>query len=232
MKFLVFLITISLIIVSLTRVHSLKKSTLQYLNRFQWPVKQTFTRSNNWGGGRTIYLDRHRSNCGIGAVSQFQYKRQKVNGKWTKFRYQTVCIMPKNCINKCPESLKKLDDKLCKYHKTKPDVLGDWGGLSTNYLDRHYVKCPGNFVLNNFKMQTENRKVFYHYRCCPAKVLSCSSYTTPIKSYGNLGNQVLESQVVKVPNIKTMAMTGFRLLTNESQRGFQYHVDYCVVEGR
>ena len=179
MKFLVCLITIALIGGSFSFSNTRTSATTSmYLSRFQWPLRAHHTRINDWGGGRTIYLDRHRSNCGIGAVSQFHYKRQKANGKWTRFRYDTVCIMPTNCVNKCPAALKKLDNKLCKFRKTKPNILGSWCGLVTNYLDRHYVKCPAHHVITNFKLVTQNRKVFYHYRCCPAKVLSCGSYNT------------------------------------------------------
>jgi len=233
MKFLVILFTISLLIgVSVSSSRATTSATTQYMNRFTWPLRGTNTRDNHWGGGRTIYLDRHRSDCGIGAIAQFKYERRKDSGrKLTRFRYSTMCIMPTNCVNKCPASIKRLDNTLCKWRKTRPNILGNWGGLSTNYLDRHYVKCPANHVLTNFKLVTQNRKVYYHFRCCPAKVLSCGSYNTPLKPYGNLSTASLGQQIVKVKNVRTQAMTGFRLLTNYSRKGCYYHVDYCTVKG-
>ncbi len=233
MKLLLVLILIGFIgsVTSMTASRT-SAAVQNYLGRFQWPLRGVHTRNNDWGGGRTIYLDRHRSDCGIGAVAQFHYVRKKFQRRWTRFRYDTVCIMPIHCINKCPASIRKLDRTMCKFLHTRPNKLGVWGGLSTNYLDRHYVKCPTRMVLTNFKFMTHGRRVYYHYRCCPARMISCHSYNTPLKAYGNFSTIYLDRQVVKVPNVKTMAMTGFRLLTNYHRKGFYYHVDYCVVKGR
>lgn len=234
MKFLVVLASICLL--GSVTLLELKRTTVtsqsQYMNRYKWPVRGVHSKANDWGGGRTIYLDRHRSDCDIGAISQFHYVRKKAFGKWTRFRYDTVCLMPTNCVNKCPASIRKLDQSMCKEMNTRPNILGVWGGLATNYLDRHYVKCPPRFVLTSFKMVTKNQRIHYNYKCCPSNITNCKSYNTKLQSYGNFSTIYLDRQVVKVPNVRTMAMTGFRLLANYKKKGFYYHVDYCDLRGR
>ena len=235
MKFLVIIVTIALITFSSTLSvnRSATMLTSTYMNRFQWPTRSSNTNLNEYGGGRVIYLDRHKTDCGIGAVSQFRFKRITIKGQ-PRMRIETVCIMPNNCVGKCPLAIKKLDNKLCKWKSTRPQTLQDWGGLATNQLDKHYVKCPPKFVITNFKLNTNahtRHQVSYSYRCCPATTISCSSRNIGSTPYGDLSTGNLEKQIVAVPNIRTQAINGFKLTTNSSAKTFSYHVDFCEIKG-
>ena len=205
-------------------------SMSKYMKRFQWPIKNTSTPNNAWGSQQTIYLDRHAPDCGIGAISQFHLRR----GTPTTIRYDTQCIMPQGCDQKCPAAIKQIDSKECPTHSTPKNILGNWTGLSTNYLDRHHVKCPAGKVLTYFRLRSNwsIRKIWYTYKCCPAETGKCGTYKTPLQIYGNMGNIYLDRQRVKTPNIRTQAMTGFRLLSIYPRRSFQYLVHYCEVTGR
>jgi len=235
MKFLVLLFTCLLLFsISLSSMHKNKKkrtmSKTKYLNRFKWPIQATSTPANDWGNQATIYLDRHAPDCGIGAICQFHLRRPM----WNSLRYDTQCIMPANCDNNCRSKIQNLDYRYCSWHNTPKNDLGNWAGKSTNYLDRHHVRCPNNKVLVKFQLKSDwgVRKVWYNFKCCPAEVRNCASHRTSLQSYGNMGNIYLDRQVVKVPNCQNQAMTGFRLLSIYNRQSFQYHVDYCDVTGR
>ncbi len=206
----------------------------RYMNRYKWPVKIRRTRNNDWGGQRTIYLDRHAVNCGIGALSRFHLQRAKYRGRWIRIRYDAWCLMPVNCNRRCPATIVKIDRKYCKWRHTRPNILGKWMGLSTNYLDRHYLRCPVHYVITYFRLRSNwhSHKIYYHYRCCPAKVTGCRRYYTKYQAYGNMGNIYLDRQWVHAPNWHTQAIRGFRLLSNYHRHAFRYLVDYCTVRGR
>lgn len=225
---------ITSLLVSITCSHKRTLSLNKYLNRFKWSVQKTSTRDNDFGNEATIYLDRHAPNCDIGAISQFHLQRAQSSGRWNRIRYDTWCIMPAGCNKRCPNTIRQIDRRYCQYKNTPPNDLGSWTGRSTNYLDRHYVKCPANTVLTSFQLVSNWRshKINYRYRCCPAKVSNCRSYNTANQAYGDMGNIYLDRQWVKTPNINTQAITGFRLLANYSSRTFHYQVDYCTVVGR
>ena len=230
MKFIAIILLFSMLISSTLTHKEISMSLTMYRNRFKWPTKLTRTGNNDWGNQATIYLDRHAVNCGIGAVSQFHLRR----GTWNTIRYDIQCLMPINCDRRCPQAVKRLDRRYCSYHNTPQNVLGSWVGRSTNYLDRHHVKCPRGKVLTYFVLKSNwsIHKVWYHYKCCPASTRNCRSYKTPLQSYGNMGNIFLDRQKVKVPNIRRQAMTGFRLLSVYNRQSFQYLVNYCDVTGR
>jgi len=230
MKFITILILCSILFSSAYAGKGYFMSLTTYKNRFKWPTKLTQTGANDWGNQATIYLDRHAVNCGIGALAQFHLRRPNIY----QIRYDAMCIMPINCNRRCPQAVNRLDRRYCSYHNTPQNVLGNWVGLSTNYLDRHHVKCPRGKVLTYFVLKSNwnIRKIWYHYKCCPAATRNCRSYRTPLQSYGNMGNIFLDRQKVKVPNIRRQAMTGFRLLSVYNRQSFQYLVNYCDVTGR
>jgi hypothetical protein len=227
MKFLLIVLTIALF----GFICSLEATTSSYLSRLEFPNHHTHTKANDWGGGKTIFLDRHRSNCDIGAISKFHLKRKKSRGRWNRIQYDTVCLMPSHCDGKCKAIIRDLDKRSCNFRNTRPKKLKPWWGFATHYLERHRVKCPVHYVLTNFKLVTKHHRVHYNYRCCPAKVTHCKHYYTRWQKYGNLSTIFLDRQDVKVPNIRTQAMRGFRLRANYKMKTFRYLVWYCTVRG-
>jgi hypothetical protein len=109
------------------------------------------TRSNDWGGGNTIYLDRHDVNCGNRNIHRIKLYRPAGN----RIAYAYSCgrrgVAPSTCTN--------------RYTK--------WNTESSQniYLDRHNVSCPGNTALTRFKLQRNGKGKFrYYYRCCQPAV--------------------------------------------------------------
>ena len=212
-----------------------KMSTARYLTRFSQSFPNiSKSTEKSWASGKTTYLERHHINCGIGALTGFHYQRV---GK-IRIKYDYQCIYPKSCNKKCQDKIKEKDKTRCKTHQTPLNNI-----KSTNYLDRHRLKCPVSYVLQSFRFARKPRasfhlrqhastpKGYFHYTCCPAKLTNCKSFNTKATSYGDFSTHYLDKQNVSVPDPKTQAITGFKLNTSYPKHGYTYTVDYCTVTG-
>jgi hypothetical protein len=104
------------------------------------------TAANDWGGGNTIYLDRHNVDCGQNPISSFKLTRPSDK----TIQYQYTC-----------NSKKAKGD--CRQANT------GWNEESNQsiYLDRHNVKCGNNEVITQFNLVRNGKKKFrYDYKCC------------------------------------------------------------------
>jgi hypothetical protein len=104
------------------------------------------TGSNDWGGGNTIFLDRHNVNCDKNPIAKFRLVRPKGN----QIRYDYTC------------NSKKVSGA-CR------DVNTGWNqeNRMSIYLDRHDVKCNANEVITQFKLNRDGKGKFrYDYKCC------------------------------------------------------------------
>jgi hypothetical protein len=104
------------------------------------------TGANDWGGGNTIYLDRHNLDCGKNPIAKFRLVRPKGN----QIRYDYTC------------NSKKVGGA-CR------NVNTGWNQESNQqiYLDRHNVKCNDNEVITQFKLNRDGKGKFrYDYKCC------------------------------------------------------------------
>jgi hypothetical protein len=172
-----FVITLSVISSVYTRISS--RSMKTYLNRFtskKHHVVSKSTEANNWGNSATIYLDRHKIDCGIGALSQFQYKRIGSN----KFKYDYKCLLPLKCNKKCEKKLQDFDKVKCMDMKTKPESIKTQEGKHTDELSKHKLVCPEEYVMTGFKMTRQNPNIRFDYKCCPAKTSNCKSKLTKL----------------------------------------------------
>jgi hypothetical protein len=106
------------------------------------------TGANDWGGGNSIYLDRHNMDCGSDSVlSQFRLVRPKEN----EIRYDYTC--------------KKSNKPLTCRDVTTP--ANDWGGGNSIYLDRHDVSCNENEVISKVQLtRPTGGEISYQYKCC------------------------------------------------------------------
>lgn len=103
-----------------------------------------YTGANDWGGGNSIYLDRHNLDCGDDGLSRFKLERPSGN----RIRYAYTC---KEGINSAGTN--------------KNTGTNDWGGGNTVYLDRHNVDC-GTKPIAQFKLvRPAGNKIRYDYRC-------------------------------------------------------------------
>jgi len=103
------------------------------------------TKDNDWGSGNSIYLDRHRLNCGKGGIQRFQLKRPSTK----KLDYKYTCVPGV-----------KASQTGYKYTKSN-----DWGKGNMIYLDRHKVDC-GKRPISDFQLRRPaGDKIQYKYRC-------------------------------------------------------------------
>lgn len=104
------------------------------------------TGSNDWGGGNTIFLDRHNVNCDKNPIAKFRLVRPAGD----KIRYDYTCNS-------------KQVSGACR------DVNTGWNQESNMniYLDRHDVKCDAGEVITQFKLNRDGQGKFrYDYKCC------------------------------------------------------------------
>lgn len=104
------------------------------------------TGTNDWGGGNTVYLDRHNVNCGNHPINSFTLARPNKR----TVRYNYTCN-------------KKRVSGACRARNT------GWNQESKKniYLDRHNVQCGNREVLTRFQLRRNGKGKFrYDYRCC------------------------------------------------------------------
>lgn len=104
------------------------------------------TGANDWGGGNTVYLDRHNVDCGKKPITQFRLIRPQAD----QLRYDYTCG-------------NRLTEGACR------DANTGWNDESNSsiYLDRHRVECNNNEVLTQFKLNRNGAGKFrYDYKCC------------------------------------------------------------------
>ena len=104
------------------------------------------TGSNDWGGGNTIFLDRHNVNCDKNPIAKFRLVRPAGD----KIRYDYTCNS-------------KQVSGACR------DANTGWNQESNMniYLDRHDVKCDTGEVITQFKLNRDGQGKFrYDYKCC------------------------------------------------------------------
>ena len=104
------------------------------------------TGSNDWGGGNTIFLDRHNVNCDKNPIAKFRLVRPEGH----TIRYDYTCNS-------------KQVSGACR------DVNTGWNQESNMniYLDRHDVKCDTGEVITQFKLNRDGQGKFrYDYKCC------------------------------------------------------------------
>jgi len=212
-----------------------------YLIRFQnlkFPVSNSKTEDKWYGdieGGQTRFMNKHIVNCGIGAISQFQYSHNKTGRRWRRYHYKFRCIKPPSgCTGVCRKNITKLDKAYCKIKKTPWNILKNWNSFSTGDLAKHNIQCKGRSVLTMFRQVNgkSKKRIRFIYRCCPAKVTGCKFVNTKPTPFGNFKTDYLMKQIVKVPNVKKQAMSGFRLKVNYTSRKWYYRIRYCSIQGR
>jgi hypothetical protein len=104
------------------------------------------TGSNDWGGGNTIFLDRHNVNCDKNPIAKFRLVRPEGH----TIRYDYTCNS-------------KQVSGACR------DANTGWNQESNMniYLDRHDVKCDTGEVITQFKLNRDGQGKFrYDYKCC------------------------------------------------------------------
>lgn len=120
-----------------------KKCPPSKCNRYKIVQKQT--EPNDWGNGNTIYLDRHRVDCGKDGLNQFKLRRSGNDKLYYKYKCLDGVDAPNN-INKNTDA-------------------NDWGNGNLIYLDRHNIDCRGKPLAKFRLTRPSNGKIRYDFEC-------------------------------------------------------------------
>lgn len=166
----------------------------------------------NAGNGSVSNLGSQNISCPTGsAISYFQLSRGN-----NTFRYQVKCV-----------SMPGID--LTPVQKYTPWNVHNGAGGSTNFLDRHYINCPSNQVLQQYQLQNSGANIRYSYKCVKAIIKNCyQKQTSWTKGGKNYYFWYLDRQTVSVADTKTQAIQSFRINTKYNDSWFfpSYKVEY------
>lgn len=113
-------------------------------------VKRT-TPMNDYGGGNTIYLDRHDAKCDENEVMTSIQLKRSADGRQWQWEYG------------CAPS-KQTQPLTCRKDETK---MNYYGGGNAIYLDRHQVQCKPNESLKQLRLNRDGGANYqFQYECC------------------------------------------------------------------
>jgi len=166
-------------------------------------VFKKWTGRNNWGGGNTIYLDRHKIDCETDALRSFHLYRPRGN----QIAYEYTC--------------QKDWDAQGRISKNTGMNKESWRSV---YLDRHNVDC-GKHPIRDFRLRRDGKGKFrYDYGCTDKKHSGkCKKTSTKWNSEGNHKNIYLDRHH---PNCGSKVMSRFRLVRNGKGK-FRYDYTCC-----
>lgn len=174
------------------------------------------TNPNDWGNNSIFYLDRHNVDCGPRQIMQgFHLFRPKEN----QIAYEYACLNSSSVLT-------PYYSDQTPWNETSNNERG-----STNYLDRHNVKCKNGYGLQQFKLIRNGRKIAYAYRCAQIKYKNCKTE----KTQETWGNNIFETIYLDRQRLdvgKGQALTQYKLLTRYANGGvfYQYLFTSCELD--
>ena len=184
-------------------------SVLLQLTNAQRNCVDKYTSWNNAGNGNTIYLDRHRLNCGGAGKAMKMFKLER---SWpNKIRYKYTCC--------------QLSAGTCSTRKETNDYTSDGGGRVV-YLDRQRVSCTSTGLVNEFWLSRNSDRYRYEYYCCDTSIsLSCYDSSTSYTAEGDRTNYYLDRQTVSCNS--GYFLQSFRLRRNRGGTHMKYDIKCC-----
>ena len=177
------------------------------------PYAKTYAKNtpdNDWGGGNSIYLDRHTLDCGNDGIQRFQLKRPS----GSKIDYKYTCV---DGVNASQSGYKYTGSN-------------DWGGGNMIYLDRHQVDC-GKKPISRFRLtRPAGNKLRYQFRCSNRNAKgdcrkTATGWNTPSSSTIYLDRHNVKCKANE-------ALTRFRLVHNGKSGGakkIRYDYTCCAM---
>jgi len=186
-------------------------SLLLQLANAQRNCVDKYTSWNDAGDGNTVYLDRHRLNCGGAgnAMKMFKLERRRPN----RIRYKYTCC--------------QLSAGTCSTRKKTNDYTIDGGGKVV-YLDRQRVSCTSTGLINEFWLSRNSGhdRYRYEYYCCDTSIsLRCYDSSTPYTAEGDRTNYYLDRQTVSCN--RGYFLQSFRLKRNPGRTHMKYDIRCC-----
>lgn len=166
-----------------------------------------YTPHNHWGGGNTVFLDRHSVDCETEGLQGFRLVRPR----WNRLAYYYQCS-------------KNAD---YKHRFGKATGWNAEGGGRSVYLDRHDVNC-GAHALTHFHLRRRgNGQYRYNYTCSRGRHSGkCRGTATRWNSEGDHKNIYLDRHHARCGNHEVM--TRFKL--NRRGNGtFRYDYTCCKI---
>jgi len=111
-----------------------------------------YTGTNDDGGGKLKYLDRHSMDCGTKAFIG-GFKLERPSGKKIRYRF--------NCMKLTGIWTSKSS---CYDKSTKSTDDGD--GKNCFYLDRQTASCNTGYAFSKIHLVQHGNNIRYNYRCC------------------------------------------------------------------
>ena len=171
-----------------------------------YTLRDAQTPANDWGGGNSIYLDRHTLDCGDDGINQFKLGRPKNN----QIQYSYKCVEGVNS----PANI------------NKDTGANDWGGGNSIYLDRHSVDCGKNPISKFRLVRPKPNQIRYDYTCNSAEIKGqCRDANSGWNQESNM-NIYLDRHNVACKD--TEVITQFKL--NRDGKGkFRYDYKCCQL---
>tara|TARA_B100000427_G_scaffold198220_1_gene164697 strand:- start:473 stop:1321 length:849 start_codon:yes stop_codon:yes gene_type:complete len=176
-------------------------------------IEERSTGPNDWGGGNSIYWDRHKMKChelNGGVFNQWQLTEPDKNSK-IEFKY------------KC---LKDTGAKPSKF--TQTDCKGDNGG-DARYLVQHDVDCEGRPIthLDYGHKACKGSGTNYSYSCGNKKSDTCRDTNTEWADLSRKSTD-LTSHNVKCNNNEYLSR--FKLAKNTTDDRYRYEYKCCDLD--
>tara|TARA_Y200000002_G_scaffold321614_1_gene281866 strand:+ start:2607 stop:3455 length:849 start_codon:yes stop_codon:yes gene_type:complete len=172
-----------------------------------YSLKEKSTGANDWGGGNTIYWDRHPMKCETGVFNQWQLTEPVKNGK-IEFKY------------KCLE-----DTGITSSKSKQTDCKGDNGG-DARYLREHDVDCEGSPLTN----------IVYGHKACGRRGMNysynCGNKTSDTCRDANTewADLLRKSTDLTSHNLKcndNEYLSRFKLVKNTTDDRYRYDYKCC-----
>jgi hypothetical protein len=143
----------------------LKNSDPAPVNVPNSPQRMVRTDPNDDGAGSIFFLDRHSVYCDKGEAMQgFKLSTYPNN----KIGYILRCQK-----HSAVSSTDSYEDQT-PWNDTDND-----SNSSSQYLDRHYLKCKEGYGIQQFKFLRHEKMIRYWYKCVKVSSEKCESKTTP-----------------------------------------------------
>jgi len=167
--------------------------------------------------GNILFLTLHKLHCGSkSALSYFYYDRNSKNRDMVRYEYS--CLHSNAIVGESATE-----------HQTPVGTIS--GKKSVDWLDRHQVQCPAGQILRGFNLVRDTKdNIRYNYTCVVANTLCCKNHSTHKNDIGGRETFYLDRHPVGDKTGLTMAISGFKLNTNQTTRKIWYTYSMCQLK--
>jgi len=168
------------------------------------------TPNADWGSNNIHNLDKHDIKCDPNQALQ-GFRLFRANSNNLSYKYAcTKNIAGNNVI-----------DAKTPINDVAKDVR-----KSANFLERHNVQCQKGYALQEFKLNSQGKQIFYSYRCVNVNCGENQTLVTKGTDDGGYETVYLDRQDVRVKTNEVI--TGFKL-SGGKNRDYYYEIKFCKL---